>query len=284
MKRALLIGINYNNNNDDQLHGCITDIENMRQLLVNIYTYDPSNIIMLRDDVDDPLLKPTHHNIIDQLYYLVKQSDTLDECWIHYSGHGNQVPDLNGDEKSKLDSVIIPVDYRINGVIIDDEIQSITQNIKCKTIMLFDSCNSGTVCDLQWSFVYDGSMNSSIRMNNTLFITNPNIYMFSSSTDTQFSLETYNMRLKENVGLFTNTFIECLKERNYNASVLDLYKDICINLMENGHKQRPILSSSSIKPEYVFTTSDPISPALSVPSSKQILRERMYRIINNNFV
>ena len=220
-----------------------------------------------------------------------------------------QVPDLNGDEKSKLDSVIIPVDYRINGVIIDDEIQSIAQNIKCKTIMLFDSCNSGTVCDLQWSFVYDGSMNSSIRMNNTLFITNPNIYMFSSSTDTQFSLETYNKRLKEDVGLFTNTFIECLKERNYNTNVLDLYKDICINLMENGYKQRPVLSSSSITPEYVFTTGDLISPILYVPSSNsfdirlrsslpqeahlrlrlrlapnQILRERMYRIINNNFV
>ena len=43
MKRALLIGINYRNSNA-QLNGCINDIKNIREILINNCNYNIDNI------------------------------------------------------------------------------------------------------------------------------------------------------------------------------------------------------------------------------------------------
>ena len=40
--------------------------------------------------------------------------------FLHYSGHGGQVADLDGDETDGMDNCIFPLDHQQNGVIIDD--------------------------------------------------------------------------------------------------------------------------------------------------------------------
>jgi hypothetical protein len=97
-KKALLIGCNYVNTNNE-LNGCINDVKEMKNILMNIFKYEESDIFLLTD-YDE---KPTRSNIISKLKHLVELSSNLDEIYIHYSGHGTQITDKNGDEPDGKD-------------------------------------------------------------------------------------------------------------------------------------------------------------------------------------
>ena len=79
MKKALLIGINYTDLSGMSLKGCINDIINVRNMLLDAYNYDSDNITILRDDDKIKFLQPTYSNIIEQLLLLVDESKNLEE-------------------------------------------------------------------------------------------------------------------------------------------------------------------------------------------------------------
>jgi hypothetical protein len=54
--------------------------------------------------------------------WLVSDANKHDSLFFHYSGHGSQVRDSNGDEADGYDEVIFPLDYAQTGTIIDDEL------------------------------------------------------------------------------------------------------------------------------------------------------------------
>lgn len=120
-KKALLIGINYINS-PNQLYGCINDVINMRNMLIDAYGYDSNNITVLREYTNN---LPTRANIINNITSIVSQSGNLKELWIHYSGHGSQIGDRNNDETDGLDEIIVPLDYQDSGFITDDVIFNI---------------------------------------------------------------------------------------------------------------------------------------------------------------
>jgi len=66
-----------------------------------------------------------------------------DIFFLTYSGHGGQVPDLNGDEKDKTDETWVAYDRQI----VDDELFDLWKKFKpgVRIVMLSDSCHSGTV-------------------------------------------------------------------------------------------------------------------------------------------
>jgi hypothetical protein len=67
--------------------------------------------------------------------------------YFHYSGHGSQVQDLNGDEEDGLDETIVPQDGRSGGVrdIVDDELDVIFSKLRARSaVIVLDSCHSGT--------------------------------------------------------------------------------------------------------------------------------------------
>uniref|UniRef100_A0A6C0DLH4 Peptidase C14 caspase domain-containing protein n=1 Tax=viral metagenome TaxID=1070528 RepID=A0A6C0DLH4_9ZZZZ len=277
MKKALLIGINYTSLPNVSLSGCINDTINMRNMLVDAYGFELSNIIHLRDDNNDKTIQPTRENIINSLKSLALQSANIEELWIHYSGHGSQIRDTNGDEDDKLDEILIPVDYQTKGIITDDDLLSIIRTIKCRTILLFDSCHSGTVCDLPWLFEYK-STNSYMRTQpNKTAISNPNIFMFSGCKDTQSSFDTYSIESKQAVGAFTYIFIDCLRKANHNKEIMLLYRDICIILSQRVNSQYPLLSCSSDTPKYTFTrtVANPNSGITTSTSTKTIIQTTM---------
>ena len=180
-KKALLIGINYYDTPSVALKGCVNDVVNMRNMLIDAYGYDSANITVLRDDATNTVDKPTAANIVKHLGSIIAQSASLKEIWIHYSGHGSQIRDINGDETDRKDEVIVPADYSRAGLITDDIIFNIVKQSQCPTVLIFDSCNSGTVCDLMWNFnIVSASRVSAVKTNNTA-ITNPNLYCFSGS-------------------------------------------------------------------------------------------------------
>lgn len=155
MKRAILIGCNYTATPSAKLYGCIDDIVNISNMLIDAYAYKPANITVLRDD-SSPSIAPTRANILNTLKSAMAASASFSELWIHYSGHGTQVRDTNRDETpgDGMDEAIVPSDFMSAGYILDDELYGILNTSKCPTLVFFDSCHSGSACDLPYSINY----------------------------------------------------------------------------------------------------------------------------------
>ncbi|KAJ7602536.1 caspase domain-containing protein [Roridomyces roridus] len=154
-KRALCIGINYGGQSNE-LRGCINDAKNVFTFLVRRGGYHPEDIVVLTDDSPIPRGKPTRQNIIDAMHWLVDDARPHDAMFFHYAGHGGQTPDLDGDELDGYDETIYPVDYKLAGHIVDDEMHDIMVKplpAGCRLTAIFDSCHSGTALDLP--FMYD---------------------------------------------------------------------------------------------------------------------------------
>lgn len=251
-KRALLIGLNYTATPTVQLGGCINDIINMRNVLIDAYGYQDPNIYILRDDDKNRL--PTRSNIIVWLSQLIAMSTSSDTLWVHYSGHGTQIRDTNGDEQDSFDECIVPCNYNTAGVITDDDLFAIIKNAKCQLILCFDSCYSGTGCDLQYSMNYNnGAFSKVVNRNNTRAISNPNVIMLSGCRDTQTSADAYDNVSKRGVGAFTQVFLETLRANDHNMALLPLYSSLCASLKAFGFTQIPVLSSSIASPSFQFS-------------------------------
>lgn len=259
-KRALLIGCNYFNSSSARLYGCIEDIVNIHKLLTTQYGYLPENIVSLRDD--DTTNMPTLANIIIALNKIIAQSSSSSEIWIHYSGHGTQLTDINGDESDAKDEAIIPVDYLSSGFITDDRLFDIIKNTKCRTMMCFDSCHSGSVCDLQYSINYvNGSFVKSQTTNKS--IQNPHVIMLSGCRDEQTSADAYITSSKKYEGAFTNALVNALTKLKFVCDIMPVYNEVCSSLLINKYKQIPVLSSSSSNPSFAFGA--PILAPIVVP-------------------
>src|SRR3989338_4747929 len=155
MKRyAVLIGINYVNT-ANQLNGCVNDAYNIQKMLKDKFNYN--EFTMLTDGGRDAL--PTKRNITEAFNHIAKMSRLgYGEFFVHYSGHGTYLRDLNQDETDARDEVIVPLDYRLNGFISDDQINKLLAQLAAgtKCTVIFDSCHSGTVCDLQYRYLHSG--------------------------------------------------------------------------------------------------------------------------------
>ena len=157
-RKALLIGINYFNQKG-QLRGCINDVKNMSTYLNGNFGYAREDMVILTDDQQNPMSQPTKQNILRAMHWLVKDAKPNDSLFFHYSGHGGQTPDLDGDEEDGYDEVIYPVDFRVVGHIVDDEmhrimVQSLQPGVRLTAI--FDSCHSGSALDLPYIYSTQG--------------------------------------------------------------------------------------------------------------------------------
>jgi len=250
MKKALVIGINYKNDPSIALNGCIDDIVNISTMLSNIYGY--ISIVQLRDDSHDLSKQPTRKNILNEMYNLIANSNSEDEIWIHYSGHGSQIRDIHGDKSNHLDEVIVPLDFKQQGFILDDEIFNIIKNTKCKTFLIFDCCHIASVCELHWMFDCEDGKSVIKSVNTEKQIANPNIYSICGCKNEQTSADSFSSELNQFVGAFTDSFIHVLKTSNYTINILDLYIGICNYIKSEGFQQIPILCCSSEKPNHQF--------------------------------
>ena len=140
VKRALLIGIN-KYRAVTGLQGAVNDVETMREILTKRWGFLPGDITMLTDE------GATRENMLAAIRQIVAKSGPQDTIYLHYSGHGSQVEDLNGDEEDGLDETLVPQDGRTNGVrdIVDDELDDIFSKLRThNVIVVLDSCHSGT--------------------------------------------------------------------------------------------------------------------------------------------
>lgn len=159
-KRALLIGINYFGQNGE-LRGCINDVQNVKGFLINHWGYKQDDMVILTDDATNPRMQPTTANIIQAMQWLVNNAKPNDALFFHYSGHGGQTKDTDGDEADGYDEVIYPVDFESSGHIVDDLMHDIMVKPLpegCRLTAIFDSCHSGSALDLPYIYSTEGKV------------------------------------------------------------------------------------------------------------------------------
>lgn len=183
--------------------------------------------------------------MIDAMRWLVKGARCHDALFFHYSGHGGQTKDLDGDEIDGFDEVIFPVDYARAGHIVDDDlhkilVKSLPQG--CRLTAVFDSCHSGTALDLPFVYHSNGRLkghqvNSSFRMAKS---TPADVISWCACKDDQTSADT--TEAGEAVGAMSYAFMHSLKQ-NPNQSYAQLLKSVR-DILRKRYSQKSQLSSS----------------------------------------
>ncbi|EPQ52837.1 peptidase C14 [Gloeophyllum trabeum ATCC 11539] len=146
-RKALCIGINYFGQSAE-LKGCINDAHNVKNFICRQYGYKEDDIVMLTDDASNPRQIPTKDNILAAMQWLVRDAQPNDSLFFHYSGHGGQTKDLDGDEADGYDEVIYPVDFDTNGHIVDDIMHEIMVRPLppgCRLTAIFDYSTEGKI-------------------------------------------------------------------------------------------------------------------------------------------
>ena len=264
VKRALLIGANYTATPQNQLRGCIDDIMNIHNMLIDAYGYDSSNIVILRDD-NFPLSKPpTKANIMSALAALIAITRPEDEAWIHYSGHGTQVK-----VGANTCEAIVPCDFVKVGFILDTDLFATIAPSKGRLLMFFDSCTSGSVCNLQYSIQSQNGIYYQLK-NSSQSISNPNVIMISGCKDGQTSADIYDAEETEYEGAFTDALIRTLRANQHNIDIRNLYGQVCAFLAARKFSQIPVLSFSTQVPAYQFLRAPSGYPNTTSPTIIQM--------------
>lgn len=260
VKKALLIGINYENTNYE-LNGCINDTLNLNNFLIKNHFFINDEIIIMNDNKKEELY-PNKKNILFQLNQLhefsKKNKDKIVQFFISFSGHGYHQIDENGDESNGYDEVLCPIDFLHNGYIIDDYIKKefidkLNYNVSC--VCLMDCCHSGTIMDLKYN--YKLNKNKFIYSKSKNIRTKCNIVMISGCRDNQTSSDALLIDKNKEYqfqGALTSSFINSFE---YNIN----YKDLIIKIRENIKKynfdQLPQLSSGKkLKLNDIFLISE----------------------------
>jgi hypothetical protein len=234
-KKALLIGINYIGT-PFELKGCWNDVENVSTRL----SQKGFNSIEIITDASTSSMMPTRINILTQLTNFLSNSNEGDILFFMYSGHGSYTFDKSLDELDKQDELIVPSDLTL---ITDDIFRNIILTYLKKNVTLiaiFDSCYSGTVLDLKYTYL-DGSGNTT-TINSNVKETPGNVILISGSTDKQTSADAV-INGRPN-GALTWSLLECLKT-NSNQSWKQLVLNMRTLLLSSTYTQTPQLSSGT---------------------------------------
>jgi hypothetical protein len=246
LKRVLLIGINYIEDNNNKLNGCINDIINIENKL-RITNPECIEYRKLSDNQTDPLLKPTRKNIIDGINWLVKGLKSGESVFFHYSGHGGLTLDLSGDEISGNDSCIYPIcDGKIE-IITDDELKAILVNkipSGCKCFAVLDCCHSGSALDLRYIFSAPSYGKINVSQDDKYPKTPGSIIFLSGCQDNQTSADTVNSK-NVPTGALTNALLSVWSTYGINIKFKYLLWDIRTSLKKAGYDQIPQLSCSN---------------------------------------
>lgn len=135
-RRALCVGIDrYPPGNE--LSGCTADARLWADTFARLGFEPP---VMLLDQ------EASRAAILDHLGALLTASAAGDVIAFQFSGHGTQLPDLNGDEADNLDEALCPCDFATGAFLIDDDIAELFARIPpgVNVTCFMDCCHSGS--------------------------------------------------------------------------------------------------------------------------------------------
>ncbi len=260
-------------------------------LLVGIGQYDTQKTgwRKIHGDADVNLLSPllqkrgfkvqtlvnsqaTKDNIISSLSQLAKKCSPGDIVYFHFSGHGQRIPDYNGDEKDGYDESIVPFDalrspgyetppliYNGQKHLTDDELGPLLENIRKRLgpsgelTAVFDACYSRGIekgGDEEWPENFDfDTLPEFIRGTSDIFLPSDKSYLLTIPAPAGFR-----------AGCPTEIITACLEnERNFEVKVNGRYYgalSYCISLLlRNGIPLRewiPYFQSGSYRSSNCF--------------------------------
>jgi metacaspase-1 len=139
-KRAVLIGVNKYQIPGADLRGCVNDVKNVQAVLTQLYGFATDDITVLTD------FAATKKNMEAAIRKLVRSGRKGDVLLLHYSGHGSNVPDNNGDEADRRDEILCPTDLDWKKPMRDDWLRETFDSMRSgvNLTVIMDCCHSGT--------------------------------------------------------------------------------------------------------------------------------------------
>jgi hypothetical protein len=247
--RGLLFGLNYENDPDNRLAGCINDVRNVAAFLT---ARRPGIQLKVFDDVSSPEAC-TKAGILKELNALVDAVNADPSCeyvWIHYSGHGASTLDRSGDESDRADEALVPLDFRTAGLVLDDDITKVLARFarkSTKVVCVMDSCHSGTVCDLKYRWT---SATRAVLDNVKSGAVTAKVILLSGCLDSQTSADAFGVLAtgkKEAGGALTGCLLNTLADVQRGAVPNDAFviqQAVLAQLRTGRFTQRPLLTSS----------------------------------------
>ncbi|MFZ2633409.1 MAG: caspase family protein [Desulfosalsimonadaceae bacterium] len=260
--KALLVGVNKYKLPGSDLQGCVNDATNVRDVLLKYFGFNVKDIRVLVD------ARATKKAILARLIWLVKNVKSGDRILFHFSGHGSQIRDRDGDElKDHLDEILCPHDMDWDGTYIaDDELKAIFSTLPAGVHLdvLLDSCHSGSgTRDIQAVSALPETPGlprtvkqrflappidilcrqldeDDLPVTQLLKSTNPeNHALFSGCRDNQTSADAYISGTYS--GAFTYYFCKHIRDAQGAITRADLLKRLRASLKHEGYDQIPQL-------------------------------------------
>lgn len=207
-KKALLIGVNYDDNaySNDDLRGCENDTQRIKKFLIDKLSFEEEDITVLLTE------SATRETIEIELLKLVDFAQFYEDSdiFLHYSGHGTFVSS-NTESDNQIEA-ICPSDYVKSGLIFDHWIKDYVINMlpaDCRMFCLIDCCHSGTCCNLCYEYRSENNLTKRLEDNS---LCQASVVKISGCKDDQVSFDYYNSHREEFNGALTNAFIETFDE------------------------------------------------------------------------
>jgi len=150
-RRALLVGISaYDRGTENDWWDLASqnDVEAIATLLQRRFGFGSADIVILQEPAET-----TREALIARFRtWLIEPTRPGDIVYFHYSGHGSEMPDQDGDELDGLDECLVPSDYLSrhdsSGNLRDDTLAGLLDELAAKQpgniTLTFDCCYSGT--------------------------------------------------------------------------------------------------------------------------------------------
>lgn len=250
VKYALLIGVNYTNDETYELKGSYNDVLLVQKHLIDHENFIQDNILILTDKIGhNTQLTATYDSILKRIKEMIDISTKDDLLFFYFTGHGTQIKDTNSDEADKKDEVFVTSDYKYSKSITDDVLKVLFDQSEATIFTFFDCCHSGTMSDLKYSFTLNPyTLNTKLLLKDEKKIVSissscdntdsyQKLFNISEVNANWFSCFTYNFvehltKNKETFVSIMDNFRKNIEMRNCVVSFSDLNIKKC-NLFEN---------------------------------------------------
>lgn len=237
-KKAVIVGINYYGT-QMQLRGCINDSKCIEYLLKSKFGFQQENILMMNDEMQDPLRRPTRYNMWQGFRWLMMDLRPGDSLVFHYSGHGGQQRVYSGEESDGKNETLCPLDFQSAGELVDNDINHVLvnplpQGVKLHAII--DACHSGTAMDLPFSASCVGGYAHWVSeyMHPALAQRKGTAggfcVQFGAARDSQTAADTSALSGNVSTGAATYAFIQAIESRGTQLSYGDLLMQMASTL------------------------------------------------------
>ena len=260
---------------------------------LNHHGFEDENIAILRDK------DATQEGVLQSIRKLIDDSEKNDIVVFHYSGHGQQIMDDNGDEIDGYDEALVPYDapsrykkgvYEGEKHIRDDKVGELMTELRKKLgpdghlLIVFDACHSGTATrgiasargteEKLESPDYNPELNPDAQ---EVFIGGAPLdekglapyILFSGSSASELNFETFDENNRR-VGSLSYCFSRAMAKADNNTSYIGLFDEIRTEMSSKAPRQKPQIEGD--RNNLLF--SGKARPALNYYTVKNIIDDK----------